>query len=338
MLELDGSEGGGQLLRTALALATVTGTAFRMRNVRGSRPTPGLKPQHAAAIWAVKRVCDAEVEGAERGSETVTFVPGPVAGGEVRVEVGTAGSVPLVFDAVLPVAYALDDPLSVTVVGGTDVRWAPTMAHHAEVKRRVAARFGLRYRDTVERLGFYPAGGGEATVHLDPSTPTPATLTDPGAFVGGTVYAYATPDLEQASVAERLADAVTEAVSGVDRRAVYRPADSTGAACCLRATFEGTTAGFDALGEPGRSAEAVAADVVAAFEAFREEGAAVDAHTADQTMVPLAVAGGAVSVPRVTDHVASNAEVVRAFGGDLHVEEGEGGPPVLRSAGGLDVS
>ena len=335
MLELDGSDGGGQLLRTALALSALTGEAFTMRNVRGSRPDPGLKAQHAAAVWTVGRVCDADVEGGSRESETVTFDPGPVEGGAVRVEVGTAGSVALVFDALLPLAYALDAPLSATVVGGTDVRWAPTMAHHAEVKRRVVERLGLRYRDEVGRLGFYPAGGGEATLHLAPSTATPATLTDRGAFTGGTVYAYATDDLEQASVAERLADTVREAVPDLDSRAVYRPADSTGAACCLRASFERSTTGFDALGEPGRSAEAVAGTVADAFEEFTAGEAAVDAETADQVMVPLAVAGGAVAIPAVTDHVASNAEVIRAFGGSLDVESAGGGSAVLRSDGNL---
>jgi RNA 3'-terminal phosphate cyclase (ATP) len=209
------------------------------------------------------------------------------------------------------------------------------MAHHAEVKRRVVERFGLRYRDDVERLGFYPAGGGEATLHLSPSSATRATLTGRGAFTGGTVYAYATDDLEQASVAERMADTVRESLSDLDARVVYRAADSPGAACCLRATFERSTAGFDALGEPGRSAEAVAKEVVDAFDEFRASQAALDAETADQVMVPLTVAGGAVAIPAVTDHVASNAEVIRAFGGSLDIETAGGGPAVLRSDGDL---
>ena len=334
MLELDGSGGGGQLLRTALALSALTGEAFRMRNVRGSRPNPGLKPQHAAALWAVREVCDADVDGGERGSETVSFEPGPVAGGDLRVEVGTAGSVPLVFDAVLPLGYALPEPLSLTVVGGTDVRWAPTMAHHAAVKRPLAGRFGLRYTDRVERVGFYPAGGGEATLELDPAEPSPATLTDRGALVGGTVHATASEDLEQASVAERMADEVVDTHPDFDRQVRYRPADSTGAVCCLVAEFEGSVAGFDALGDPNRSAEAIAGDVLTAFAAFREGAAAVDEHAADQLMVPLAVAGGALSVPAVSDHVASNAAVIRAFGGDLRVDE-DGPTPVLRSDGGF---
>ena len=334
VLELDGSDGGGQLLRTALALSALTREGFRMRNVRGSRPTPGLKAQHAAALWAVREVCDAAVEGGARGSETVTFDPGPVRGGEVRVEVGTAGSVTLVFDAALPLAYALETPLSLRVVGGTDVKWAPTIAHHAEVKRGVVERFGLDYTDHVERRGFYPAGGGEATVELEPSTPTEATLTERGPLREGTVFAWASDDLEQASVAERMADHVLDAHPSFERRVAYGPADSTGAGCCLRAEFTDSVAGFDALGEPGRSAEAVAGDVLSAFEGFRETGAAVDRHTADQVMVPLAVAGGAVSIPAVTDHVASNAAVVRSFGGDLRVEQRDG-TAVLESDGGL---
>lgn len=336
MLELDGSEGGGQLLRTALALSALTGEGFRMRNVRGSRPTPGLKPQHAAAVWAVREVCDADVEGGTRGSETVTFDPGPVRGGEVRVEVGTAGSVTLVFDAVLPITYALETPLSLTVVGGTDVKWAPTIAHHAEVKRDVVERFGLDYTDHVKRRGFYPAGGGEATVELKPSTPTEATLTERGLLRAGTVFAWATDDLDQASVAERMAHHVLEAHPSFDRQVAYGPADSTGAGCCLRATFADSVAGFDALGELGLSAEAVAGDVLSTFEEFCQTDAAVDRHTADQVMVPLAVAGGAVSIPAVTDHVSSNAAVVRAFGGDLWVERHDG-TAVLESDGGLQT-
>jgi RNA 3'-terminal phosphate cyclase (ATP) len=334
VLELNGGGGGGQLLRTALALSALTGKPFRMTNVRGSRPNPGLKAQHTAALWAVHEVCNADVEGGEHGSETVTFEPGHVTGGELRVEVGTAGSVPLVFDAVLPLGYTLSDPLSLTVGGGTDVRWAPTMTHHAAVKRPLAARFGLRYRDRIERVGFYPAGGGEATLELEPSKPSSATVTERGALVGGTLHATASDDLEQAEVAERMADTVTDVPLDFDREVAYKPADSTGAVCSLVAEFEGSVAGFDALGDPNRSAETVAGDVLAAFAAFREGAAAADEHTADQSMVPLAVAGGAVSIPAVTDHVASNAAVIRAFGGDLRIDE-SGAVPVLRSEGGF---
>jgi RNA 3'-terminal phosphate cyclase (ATP) len=148
------------------------------------------------------------------------------------------------------------------------------------------------------------------------------------------VFAWASDDLEQASVAERMADHVLDAHPSFERRVGYGPADSTGAVCCLRAEFADSVAGVDALGEPGRSAEAVAGDVLSAFERLCETDAAVDRHTADQVMVPLAVAGGAVSIPAVTDHVASNAEVVRAFGGDLRVARRDG-TAVLESDGGL---
>jgi len=334
VLELDGDDGGGQLVRSALACAALTGEPFRLTDARGGRSKPGLRPKHAAAVWAVAQICDADVKGGETRSETLVFEPGDLTGGEVRVEVGTAGSVPLVFDAVLPVAYALPEPLLLTVVGGTDTRWAPTMAHHATVKPRVLSRFGLRYRDTVDRLGFYPTGGGEATLHLPPATPTPARLTERGAIGCGRVYAYATDDLEQAVVAGRLADAVLEEHPSFERRVVYRPADSAGAACCLRVTFEGGTVGFDALGEPGKSAEAVARDALTSFAAFRETDAVVDHHTADQVLLPLAVAGGAVAVPEVTGHVASNAALIRSFGGDLRLGE-SGTTQILQSSGGL---
>jgi RNA 3'-terminal phosphate cyclase (ATP) len=252
------------------------------------------------------------------------------------VEVGTAGSIALVFDAVLPVAYALDEPLTLTVTGGTDVRWAPTMSHHATVKRRIAGRFGLGYHDEVTHMGFYPTGGGKATLELPSGRPTPAVLTDRGPLESGIVYVTATPDLEQASVAERMADPVLESYPDFERRVRYRTADSSGAVCCLVAQFEQSIAGFDAVGQPDRSSEAVGTNVLHAFETFRDTEAAVDEHTADQVMIPLTVAGGAVAIDQVSCHITTNTPVIQMFGGDLHIEAGDD-VRILRSAGGLGV-
>jgi len=124
VIEIDGAR-GGQVVRTAAGLAAVTGRWVRVEDVRGDRPTPGLKPQHVAAVEAVAAACDADLGGAEVGSEALVVRPGPVRGGEFAVDVGTAGSLPLVFDAVLPLAVALSEPLELTATGGTDVAWSP---------------------------------------------------------------------------------------------------------------------------------------------------------------------------------------------------------------------
>ena len=340
MLEIDGSDGGGQLVRTALACSALTGEPFRMTGVRGARPNPGLRPQHLAAVEAVASVCDATVSGAEAGSEELRFDPGPVAGGEYEVAVGTAGSVPLILDAVLPVGYALSGPLSLRTTGGTDVKWAPTADHHRAVKLPLVRRAGLEAEAAVERRGFYPAGGGAATLSLASSDPREIELTERGPLRSLRVASVASESLRKPEVAERQAEAALEALKSRDPTAPvestveYAGSDSPGSAVLVRAEYEDSLAGFDALGERGVPAEEVgeaAADAFAGFDDASE--AAVDEHVADQLVLPLAVAGGAVAIPRVTDHVATNVETVRSFGADVRIEGGD--RPRLVTAGGL---
>lgn len=340
VLELDGSEGGGQLVRTALACSALTGEPFRMTAVRGGRPNPGLRPQHLAAVRAAAAACDAEVTGAEEGSERLAFDPGALAGGEYEVAVGTAGSVPLVLDAVLPVGYALSAPLALRATGGTDVKWAPTADHYRTVKLPLVRRAGLDAEATVSRRGFYPAGGGAATLSLSPSEPRPLDLVDRGPLRSVTVASVASEHLAEAEVAERQAEAAGERLDvpvPVESTVEYVESDSPGSAVLVRGEYGESLAGFDALGERGRPAEAVGEAAAEAFERFDAGAAAVDGHAADQLVLPLAVAGGRVAVPRVTDHVATNTELVRAFGADVRLVEPESEPPRVVSDGGLDV-
>ena len=336
VFDLDGSEGGGQLVRTALACSALTGEPFRMTDVREERPNPGLRPQHLAAVEAVAAVCDAAVEGAEVGSDGLAFEPGAPAGGEYGIAVGTAGSVPLVFDAVLPLGYALAEPLSIRATGGTDVKWAPTADHQREVKLPLVRRAGLDARTTVDRRGFYPAGGGTATLSLRPSEPREIDLAERGRLRSVRVASLASRSLEDAKVAERQAEAALEALEvpvPVESTVEYVESDSPGSAVLVRAAYERSLAGFDALGERGRPAEDVGAAAAEAFARVEAGAAAVDEHTADQLLLPLAVAGGAVTIPRVTGHVETNARMIRAFGGDVRVTEGD--PPRVVSGGGF---
>ena len=336
MLELDGSEGGGQLVRTALACSALTGEAFRMAGVREERPNPGIRPQHLAAIEAVAAVCDAKVTGAEAGGSGFEFEPGTPTGGEYGVAVGTAGSVPLVFDSILPVGYALAEPLRLRATGGTDAKWAPTVDHQRSVKLPLVRRAGLDAGTTVERRGFYPVGGGKATLALSPAEPREIELADRGELRSVNVVSVASRSLEDAEIARRQVDAVVddlEVPAPVESTVEYAESDSPGSAVLVRAAYERSLAGFDALGERGRPAEEVGAAAAEAFARFDAGGAAVDEHTADQLVLPLAVAGGEVAIPRVTDHVETNAGLIRAFGGDVRISGGD--PPRIASTGGL---
>jgi len=325
VIELDGSDGGGQVVRSALSLSALADEPVRIENVRGARDDPGLKNQHLAAVELAAAICDADVEGAELDAETLTFDPGQPSGGQYEVDVGTAGSVTLVFDAVLPLAAAIDEPISVTVRGGTDVEWSPPIDYYRRVKLPVLRRHGVDAAVDVERRGFYPAGGGVATVSIDPSTPAPIELTERGDRNGVRIYSIASDDLADADVAERqacgAAAALPDSVDVIERNAAYAETASTGSAVALRADYEHVLAGENALGERGVPAERVGEAAARALDAFHAGDAAADRYLADQLLVWLALAGGELTIPEVTNHVESSVELFREFGVGVSVEE-----------------
>jgi RNA 3'-terminal phosphate cyclase (ATP) len=328
MLEIDGSDGGGQIVRTALSLSALSGEAVRIENVRGDRPTPGVRPQHLAAIEATAALCEGTVEGDEQGSETLVFRPGAVEADDISVDIGTAGSVALVFDTLLPLATALDAPATVTVTGGTDTEWAPPLSYLRRVKRPLLAEVGLDVEISVDSRGFYPAGGGRATLTLHPSELSPLSLTKRGALRRVETYSAASDGLAGADVAERQASTVAEDLAidaSVGTEVSYVEADSPGSSVLIVAVYEHTRAGFSALGEAGKPSEAVASEALESFRRFHEGTAAVDSHLADQLMVVLALAGGSVLAPEVTDHIETNRAVIEAFGSEIAVSDVDGG-------------
>jgi len=343
MLTVDGSDGGGQLVRSALALSMLDGRAVEIEHVRGDRSDPGLKAQHLAAVETAAAVADADVEGAELGSETVTFDPDGVAGGRYETDIGTAGSVTLLFDALLPLAAAIDAPLSVTATGGTDVTWSPPLAYYRGVKLPLLRQFGLAAAVELDRTGFYPAGGGRATLHLWPSELSPIDLDAPLEPTSARVYSTAAADLADAQVADRQVDAGTDALDGlgietVERRGTYVASDSPGSVVVVRldgVPTEGPAgakrrplAGFDAYGAPEKRSEAVASEAIDRIRRFRGTGAAVDAHMADQLLVFLALAGGRVAVPGISDHVATSCDLLATFDRSITVDR-TGPAPLL---------
>lgn len=341
MIELDGSEGGGQFLRSALALSALTGEPFQMTDVRGGRSNPGLRPQHLTAVALLADICDAEVSEVEVGTDEVTFRPEGVRPGTYTADIGTAGSITLLFDTVLPLAVTTPEPLVVTARGGTDVKWSPTAAHYRQVKLRLLCRVGLQAAVEVDRPGFYPAGGGEATLRIGPSDLAGLALSDRRASgdeaIRARVFSLASMDLADQAVADRQADAALEGleeagISTIEQTVRYADADSSGSAIAIRLEGGHTLAGFDALGEPGTPSEEVAAQAVTDATAFAETSAAVDRHTADQVLIFLALAGGRVAVPELTDHVATSRALLSAFGLDVAVDEA-GGTVVLTADG-----
>lgn len=344
MHSIDGRQGGGQLVRTAVALSAVTGDPVRMEDVRGAREHPGLKAQHVASIETVAALTTATTEGVAIGSESFEFEPDAVLGGTHEQDIGTAGSLTLVFDAVLPLAQAIEKPTRVVVSGGSDVKWSPPFDYFRHVKLPVVRTLGLQAETTLDRRGFYPSGGGRAALTIEPSTIESIDLENRGTLQSVTIHSIASRSLETASVAERQVDTAAEVLesagdpapapsSTIDSRIRYVETPDKGSAIVIVAQYESSVAGFTAFGEPGKPAEDVATTATDRFEAFVETEAAVDSHMADQLVPFLALAGGRVRIPRLTEHVDTHLELVSEFDFPVAVDHLENGEARLASPG-----
>lgn len=333
MREIDASSGGGQLFRSSLALAALTQTPVRISAIRDNRPNPGLKHQHLAALDALATVCDADVEGAALDSRTVTFRPNQPTGGTVEVDVETAGSITLVFETLVSLATAIEKPLTVTVSGGTDVKWSPPLSTYQQVTLPLYRENGLAVAVERHRTGFYPAGGGNATLHLAPSELSPIHYTERGALVSAEVYSRESRSLAESDVAARQAETAWErleaaGVGVTETVTATAETKSPGSAVSIVLKYEHTRAGFDAIGERGKPAEDVAGDAVDRALAFHDGTATVDAHVADQLLLPLALAGGQVRLPALTDHVETSIALLEQFGYAVAVDQSEDCPVV----------
>ncbi len=340
-VEIDGQDGGGQVVRTALSLSVLTDVDVVIENVRGNRETPGLKPQHIAGIRALSRFTSGFVSGCYSESERVEYQPRTMPSGSMEHDIETAASIPLVFEIIAPVSPVARDEVSLTLIGGTDVKWSPTWAYYEGIRLAGLQDAGFDVEGTLARTGFYPKGGGHASLHLEPADPSPIERTERGELERLTVDSKASTDLADQDVAERQRDGLADTLESEgftidDATVASVDSDSTGSAICLTAEYEHTTVGFDALGEPGTLAEMVGGSAADGFLAFHDGTGAVDEHLADQLMLPVAIAGGTYTAPRVTEHMRTNAEAIRAFDVDIELEETA--DAVRVSAPGMDLA
>jgi RNA 3'-terminal phosphate cyclase (ATP) len=336
MIYVDGSmgEGGGQVLRTALALALLTGKPFRIEDIRAGRPKPGLAAQHLKSVEAAAAVGQTRVEGATKGAAALTFAPEGIRPGAYRFDVGTAGATSLVLQTVaIPLALAPGESL-LTITGGTHVPCSPSFHYLRE--QWVPALRGLGFRLEVDlvRPGFYPRGGGEIGARLGPAAGPPAALRAmaPGRLlrVKGTSAAARLDPCTAERQARRARERLSALGVPVEVETARVDAPSPGTFLFLDALFERGRFCATGLGERGKPAERVADEAVAEVEAFLGSGAAIDPHLADQLLLPLTLAPGdsEFTTARVTRHLTTNAAVFRLFLPKVGIEiEGEEGSP-----------
>ena len=347
VLRIDGSygEGGGQILRTALALSAVLGRPVELVKIRAGRKRTGLQPQHLSCVKALAEITGAEVHGAELGSSRLHFVPGPISGGSRRFDVGTAGAVSLVFQAILaPLAFA-SMPSAVTLKGGTHVPWSPPASYISQVFLPMIERMGLTATWQVQRGGFYPKGGGEVWAAVQPLTRLSSIdLTNRGALLairGISAVARLPKGIAERQanrVRYRLADAGHKIEIEITELDTACPGDSV----FLWVEFEQARAGFGALGERGKPAERVADEAADALLNFLAGDAVTDQHLADQVAGLMALANGrsVLTTTRVSQHLLTNLWTIQQFLPiGVSLEGRPGGPGRLSIDGaGLNAS
>jgi RNA 3'-terminal phosphate cyclase (ATP) len=324
MVRIDGSygEGGGQVLRTSLALSCVLGKPFTITKIRAARKRPGLQPQHLAAVRAAAAVGRAVVQGAELSSQTVAFRPTGTRDGaflaDVAEKTGSAGSVTLVLQTVLLPLSFRDHASTITVTGGTHVPWSPPFHYLRDIVAPVLGRLGVRTGFTISSWGWYPQGEGMVTAQVMPGCERPPlTLVDRGALLGVSGISAVSNLPDHISRRQRDRACAVLGRSGIDAQIdlLAAPSAGKGSFLFLRAEFAHLSAGFSSLGAIGKRAEEVADEACTGLLSHLRAHGALDPHLADQMVPWLAFCRGTseMTTSRVTRHLLTNLWVLQQF-------------------------
>lgn len=316
MITIDGSrgEGGGQVLRTALGLSLVTGTPFRISNIRAGRQKPGLLRQHLTGVRAAAEIGGADVSGDELGSRSLSFRPRALRPGAYAFNIGSAGSASLVLQTVLPALLSASGPTSITIEGGTHNPMAPPFEFLSEAFTPVLRRMGANIELEMSRYGFAPAGGGSLQARVLPATLAPLSLCERGevrrrsarAIVSSVPEAVARRELEV--IAKRLG------FKGDELHLKVVSSAGPGNAVWVSLEHEHVTEVFVAFGERRLSAEKVAHNVCGEVHDYLATDAPVGTHLADQLLIPLALAGGGVfRTTAPSSHTRTQLELIPEF-------------------------
>lgn len=340
---IDGSfgEGGGQILRTSVGLAAALWgrdgpEVLRIENIRANRPKPGLGAQHVTSVKAAAAVTGGKLTGAEVGSETLEFRPGRPRPGRYRFEIATAGSAILVLQTILPALVVADGNSEVTVTGGTHNPFAPCFDYFSGVFGLLASGANVSINATLDAAGFYPAGGGQVHCRVgglgSPDHVAPLNLLSRGGLKhieGLSAVAKSLPE----AIAERQSAQTIARLRKAGLRCsleqAHWPTRSPGTVVFLRAVFSRSVAGFFALGKKGKPAEQVADQAVDDLLEFLDANGAVDPHAADQLITILALSPDAseLATTKITQHLLTNAEVIRQIAGRDVTVTGKIGTP-----------
>jgi RNA 3'-terminal phosphate cyclase (ATP) len=315
---LEGYEAGGQILRVALALSAILKKSFKIQNIRAGRPKPGLQPQHLTCVNAINEITGGEIEGNTIGSMEIFFKPETIKGGNYTFDTGTAGSVTLLAQSILPIMLFANNESHIILRGGTHVSWSPTVDYFEHVFLPLVKKLGAKVYFKINRYGWYPRGKGEIELEIKPSKLRGINLVQRGRLkcIKG-VCAYSKLDI---NIPEREISAACEILPemrAADVTIVKKEAASPGTALTLWADYENTIIGVEALGAIGKSAETVGYEAASYLKEELTHDAAVDKHMSDQLLIFLSLAEGNsyISIPELTSHAKTCTWLIPQFTG-----------------------
>lgn len=323
MIEIDGSqgEGGGQILRSSVTLAMVSGQPVRLTRIRAGRKKPGLMRAHLTAVTAASEISNAQVDGAAIGSRDLTFQPGEIVSGDYSFRIGTAGSTSLVLQTVLPALLCADGPSTLRIEGGMHNPMAPPFEFLQRTYLPLVNQLGPHVDAQLVRPGFFPVGKGQIEVTVSPSpTLEPLSLTERGELVER--RAQALLSLLSENIGRRECHTLTSELDwpeDVAKVNVVKNSAGPGNALICDLQFENLTEVLVEFGEPGKRAERVASQLARQVKRYLESDVPVGQHLADQLLLPLAIGasqgtgGGVFRTLNLTDHSKTHIEVIRRF-------------------------
>jgi RNA 3'-terminal phosphate cyclase (ATP) len=316
---IDGSsgEGGGQILRTSLALSCITGKSLHLENIRAARRNPGLAKQHLASVNAAARICSAKCHSDVIGSRTLDFQPGHIQAGDFHFDISSAGSATLVIQTILPVLFLADKPSTVTVTGGTHNPWAPPYDFLCENFLPAIAAAGFHGNCKLIKHGFFPAGGGKITFNVEPWQKNQnqiINLCEP--IKNPQIYARIYIAKLPLHISQRQEKLLLQSKLNFQNIEHIEVTESAGPGNCVEiclCDFSRTII-FTAFGMKGKPSEEVVGEVVKLSTDFLGSGAAIDRFLADQLLLYMTIAkAGCFTTNELSSHLKTNIEIIKKF-------------------------